>query len=107
MHTHAHTRPRAEHVKQRLSDTARLVQRNRNVLGVLEGRQGAEERERIAEIKASLLVPRAALQNRPRIDTGRGKAKGLSYGEGLVSGATLVARREMEKREKERGGERG
>ena len=84
-----------------MSDTTRLVQRNKNVLGVLEGRHGAEERERIAEIKASLLVPRAALQFRPRIDTGRAKAKGLSYGEGLVSGADLIAQRERVRREEQ------
>ncbi len=91
----------AEHVKQRMTDTARLQQRNKNVLGVLEGRQGAEEREIITQIKASLLVPRSALQFRPRIDTGRVKAKAMSYGDGLVSGADLIAQRERQRREME------
>lgn len=45
---------RAEHVKQREVDSKRLVQRNRNVMAVLESRQVMEEQKRIAEVKMHL-----------------------------------------------------
>jgi len=42
-------------------------------MAVLDGRHAAEERERTAEIKASLLPPRSALGTQ-RIDTGKQNA---------------------------------
>jgi hypothetical protein len=45
---------RAEHLKQREVDTRRLLQRNRNVMAVLEQRQLAEEQRHVASIKAAL-----------------------------------------------------
>jgi len=45
---------RSEHVKQRDIDTRRLLQRNRNVMSVLEQRQVQEEARHMAAIKASL-----------------------------------------------------
>ena len=49
---------RAEHVKQRELDSKRLLQRNRNVMAVLEQRQAQEETKRIGEIRLSLAPPR-------------------------------------------------
>ena len=49
---------RAEHVKQRELDSKRLLQRNRNVMAVLEQRQSQEEQKRIGEIRLSLAPPR-------------------------------------------------
>ena len=96
----------SEHVRQRKLDTERLLQRNKNVLKILDGRHSTEEREIVAEIKKSLLVPRSAAGMRTRLDSGRTKAKLGGFGDELVSGATMIAKREMEKRERERA-ERG
>ena len=49
---------RAEHVKQRELDSKRLLQRNRNVMAVLEQRQSQEEQKRVGEIRLSLAPPR-------------------------------------------------
>jgi hypothetical protein len=45
---------RREHIKQRELDTKRLLQRNRNVLAVLENKQAAECQKLFAEIKKVL-----------------------------------------------------
>jgi hypothetical protein len=45
---------RKEHIKQRELDTKRLLQRNRNVIQVLEGKQAAECQKLFAEIKKTL-----------------------------------------------------
>ena len=79
------------------------MQRNKNVLRLLDGRHAAEARTVVEEIKRSLLVPRSALAMRTRLDSGRGAAKVEGFGESLVSGAQQIARREMEKREREAG----
>ena len=61
---------RDEHAKQRDIDSKRLLQRNKNVMAVLDGRHANEERERIANIKASLLPPRSSLA-RKGLDSGK------------------------------------
>ena len=63
---------RDEHAKQRDIDSKRLLQRNRNVMAVLDGRHANEERERTAEIKASLMPPRSGMARAP-LDTGKKK----------------------------------
>ena len=75
----------SEHTKQRALDSARLLQRNKNVMTVLEGRQAAEERERINEIRASFAVIRPPGQDatKSKINTGRVKEKAASYGDAL------------------------
>lgn len=45
---------RKEHIKQRELDTKRLLQRNRNVQAVLEGKQAQEAQKLFAEIKKTL-----------------------------------------------------
>ncbi len=45
---------RKEHIKQRELDTKRLLQRNRNVIQVLEGKQAAESQKLFGEIKKTL-----------------------------------------------------
>ena len=62
---------RAEHVKQRELDSKRLLQRNRNVMAVLEARQTTEEQKRIAEIRSDLAPPRSAYQRLQPLDTGQ------------------------------------
>lgn len=62
---------RAEHVKQRELDSKRLLQRNRNVMAVLEARQATEEQKRIAEIRSDLAPPRSAYQRLQPLDTGQ------------------------------------
>ena len=51
-----------------------------------------------------MLVPRAALQNRPKPDTGRVKAKPAAFEEGFTSAADLISQRERAKREAAGGG---
>ena len=55
---------RSDHVKQRAVDSTRLLQRNRNVMSVLLGRQASEEREVLGKIKEDLAPPRSAIQAR-------------------------------------------
>lgn len=52
---------RKEHIKQRELDTKRLLQRNRNVIQVLEGKQAAEAQKLFGEIK-KVLYSSAILQ---------------------------------------------
>jgi hypothetical protein len=66
---------RAEHVKQRDLDSKRLVQRNKNVMAVLEQRQLAEEAKKVAEIRAQLAPPRSAYQRLQPLDTGNARHK--------------------------------
>lgn len=64
-------------------DSARLLQRNKNVMAVLEGRQAAEERERVNEIRASFAAirPPGSDATKSRINTGRVKEKVSSFGD--------------------------
>lgn len=61
---------RTEHVKQRELDSKRLLQRNKNVQAVLEGRHAAEEQRKVADIRLSLQPPRTAYSRLPAIDSG-------------------------------------
>jgi hypothetical protein len=49
---------RMEHLLQRENDSKRLLQRNKNVLSILEARQIEEEQRMLKEVKASLQPPR-------------------------------------------------
>jgi hypothetical protein len=61
---------RTEHVKQRELDSKRLLQRNKNVQAVLEGRHAAEEQRKVADIKLALQPPRTAYARLAAVDTG-------------------------------------
>ena len=62
----------------------RLLQRNRNVLAVLEQRQAQEEQRRTTEIRAALAPPRANAGRLQPLNTGQrsGGAGGAGGGGG-------------------------
>lgn len=79
---------RSEHLKQRELDTRRLLQRNKNIMGVLESRQLSEEQRKSAEIKVALAAPRAAPSKLEPIDTGRRRAIADSFDAGTSHGGS-------------------
>jgi len=56
---------RDEHVKARDADVRRLLQRNKNVLAIIDARHAAEEREASAAIRASLMAPLSSMRRAP------------------------------------------
>ena len=62
--------PRPEHVKQRDIDLKRLLQRNKNVLKIVDERNVAEAREIGYAIRLSLMPPRSSMGH-AAIDTGK------------------------------------
>jgi hypothetical protein len=73
---------RIGHAKQRELDSKRLLQRNKNMMAVLEGRQASEEQRKVHEIRAQLAPPRHATSKPEPIDMGvasrrAGDASGL------------------------------
>ena len=68
------TRARAdqEHIKQRNLDSKRLMQRNRNVQGVLESKQAVESMKVFTEIKKNLSQTAFRAQiGEPPLDEGK------------------------------------
>ena len=68
---------RDEHVKQRDTDLRRLLQRNKNVLAIIDGRHTNEEREAKQLIRVSLI--------------GKNIKKGSSSSDASVSSRSLAA----------------
>jgi hypothetical protein len=90
---------RAEHVKLRELDVKRLLQRNRNVVAVLEQRQAQEEQRRTAEIRSSLAPPRVNAGRLQPLNTGQPRAAaaataaaGASASAAGAHGASAAAR---------------
>ena len=59
---------RREHIKQRNLDSKRLLQRNRNVQAVLEGKQGLEAKKTNESIRATLSMEGRSHRDRRRYD---------------------------------------
>ncbi len=86
-------------------DSARLLQRNKNVMAVLEGRQAAEERERVNDIRQSFAAirPPGSDATKARINTGRVKEKVSSFGDAR-SPADIVKERMAQRKSGGGGG---
>jgi hypothetical protein len=68
---------RDEHVKQRDNDLKRLLQRNKNVLAIIDTRNANEERQITHAIRTSLMAPKSSLRREP-LDTGKKSKSGPS-----------------------------
>lgn len=77
---------RAEHVKQREVDSKRLLQRNRNVLAVLDQRHVLEEQRFTASVKASLHPLRTLSPGHKGGGGGSGYGAARTPGGGAASG---------------------
>jgi hypothetical protein len=73
-------------VKQRELDSKRLLQRNRNVLAVLEQRQAQEEQRRTAEIRAQLQPPRMSADKLRMLQEKIGATMGVAVSSPGVAG---------------------
>ena len=73
-------------MKQRELDSKRLLQRNRNVLAVLEQRQAQEEQRRTAEIRAQLQPPRMSADKLRMLQEKIGATMGVAVSSPGVAG---------------------